>query len=410
MADYGMKNYRFSIAWNRIMPTGVAPVNQEAIDYYNDLINTLLKHGIEPHVTIYHSETPLALTLYPNNPMPFLDSERFPGWFADYAKVLFDNFGDRVKHWFTFNEPFCTAVFGTYGDTDPYLIGHNAILAHATVVNLYRTQYKPTQNGLIGLVLNTAHFYPKDRKNPEDLAAAARGYDFWYGWFLDPLTKGSYPESMRRIVGKRLPVFTEEQKTLIVGALDFVAINYYFPYIASPGVAQESDEPGFFKDMNVTSAFDPSWPLSETGWGIYGPGLRDLLIYTHERYALPTYVTENGLAWREDNVTVAVNDVTRQKYLYDHITAVGEALVAGCDIRGYFVWSFQDNLEWASGYEMHFGLIWIERPSMERVVKNSLRWYSTVVNLFNKLAGNAPAVPEVAAAPVKKFAMRGSKV
>ncbi len=184
MASYGLKNYRFSIAWNRIMPTGVAPVNQQAIDYYNDLINTLLKNGIEPHVTIYHSETPLALTLYPNNPMPFLDSERFPGWFTDYAKVLFDNFGDRVHHWFTFNEPFCTAVFGTFGDRDPYLIGHNAILAHASVVKLYRTQYKPTQKGQIGIVLNTAHFYPKDKNNAEDVAAAERGYGNALSLFL----------------------------------------------------------------------------------------------------------------------------------------------------------------------------------------------------------------------------------
>lgn len=116
MKEYGLEHYRLSIPWNRILPTGVAPVNQEAIDYYNNVINTLLENGIEPHVTIYHSETPLALTLYPNNPMPFLDSNNFPTWFADYAEVLFKNFGDRVKHWFTFNEPFCTAVFGTYGD------------------------------------------------------------------------------------------------------------------------------------------------------------------------------------------------------------------------------------------------------------------------------------------------------
>lgn len=176
MAKYGIKNYRFSIAWNRIMPTGVAPVNQEAINYYNDLINKLLEHGIEPHVTIYHSETPLALTLYPNNPMPFLDSNRFPGWFTDYAEVLFQNFGDRVKHWFTFNEPFCTAVYGTYGDTDPYLIAHNAILAHASVYRLYESKYKSSQKGTVGIVLNTAHFYPEDATNAAHVEAAQRGY------------------------------------------------------------------------------------------------------------------------------------------------------------------------------------------------------------------------------------------
>ena len=176
MSEFGLKHYRFSIAWNRIMPTGEGAINPEAVDYYNHLINTLLDYGIEPHVTIYHSETPLALTLYPNNPMPFLDKDKFVKWFTDYSKVLFSEFGDRVKQWFTFNEPFCTAVFGTYGGVDPYTIAHSALLAHATVVDLYRTKFKPYQNGTIGIVLNTAHFYPKDPSNPQDVESAARGY------------------------------------------------------------------------------------------------------------------------------------------------------------------------------------------------------------------------------------------
>jgi beta-glucosidase len=176
MAKYGLKHYRFSIAWNRIMPTGVAPVNPEGIAYYNDLINQLVAHVIEPHATIYHSETPLALTMYPYLTNPFLDNERFQGWFTDYAAVLFDNFGDRVKHWFTFNEPFCTAVYGPVGNKDPYTIAHNAILAHASVVQLYRSKYVATQGGTVGIVLNTAHFYPNDPNNAADVETAARGY------------------------------------------------------------------------------------------------------------------------------------------------------------------------------------------------------------------------------------------
>lgn len=383
MKKYGLQHYRFSIAWNRILPTGVAPVNQKAVDYYNDLINTLLENGVTPHVTLYHSETPLALTMYPNLPMPFLDSERFPTWFSDYADVVFSLFGDRVKHWFTFNEPFCTAVYGTYGDTDPYLIAHNAILAHAQTVQLYRSKYEELQKGTIGIVLNTAHFYPKDVNSAADIDAAQRGYDFWYGWFLDPMHTGDYPKRMRDTVGSRLPVFSDEQKKMVIGSLDFVALNYYFPYITSPGTMTENDPPGFFRDMNITSEFDSSWPLSQTGWGIYGPGLRDLLIYTKENYNnLPTYVTENGLAWEESSVDAAIDDRERQQYLYDHIEAVGQALQNGCDVKGYFVWSFQDNLEWASGYQMHFGLIYIERPSLQRIVKNSLRWYSNVLAEF----------------------------
>jgi beta-glucosidase len=237
------------LAWNRILPTGVAPINKEAVTYYNDLIDTLLDNGIEPHVTIYHSETPLALTLYPYNPQPFLDSEKFPAWFANYSDVLFTEFGDRVKHWFTFNEPWCTAVFGATGPEDPYMVAHNAILAHAEAVNLYRSKYVSSQKGTIGIVLNSMHFYPKDASSPADIAAAQRAYgkltemwnlkylfllsDFQYGWFLDPMLKGEYPATMRDTVGDRLPRFTNEQKKKVLGSLDFVAINYYFPYITS---------------------------------------------------------------------------------------------------------------------------------------------------------------------------------
>jgi beta-glucosidase/6-phospho-beta-glucosidase/beta-galactosidase len=176
MAKMNVKNYRFSIAWNRILPSGTGTINQAGLDYYNDLINQLIAHNIEPHVTIYHSEMPLALTYYPNNPNPFLDTDRFPNWFTDYSKILFDNFSDRVKTWFTFNEPYCFAVYGTYGNIDPYIIAHNAILAHAQVVQLYRIHYQSKTQGTIGIVLNTAHFYPNDPTNPADLIAAQRGY------------------------------------------------------------------------------------------------------------------------------------------------------------------------------------------------------------------------------------------
>ena len=159
---------------------------------------------------------------------------------------------------------------------------------------------------------------------------------------MNPLTSGEYPLSMRKQVGSRLPVFTPEQRALLVGSLDFVAINYYFPYMTSPGTYTSEDTPSYFKDMNITTTFNSSWPLSQTGWGIYGPGLRDLLMYSSKRYPeVPLYVTENGLAWEEPTVADAVNDTMRQQYLHDHIEAVGQALEKGCDIRGYFVWSFQ---------------------------------------------------------------------
>jgi len=389
MKQYGIHHYRFSIQWNRILPTGELKdgINEEGVKYYDDLINTLLENGVEPHVTIYHGETPLPLATYPHISMPFLDSENFPTWFADYAEVLFQRFGDRVKQWFTFNEPFCIAAYGGVNSVDQYLMAHNILIAHGETVSRYRSKYQKKQiGGTIGIVLNTAHFYPADPTSETDKAAAERGYDFWYGWFMDPLTKGEYPKSMRDTAGKALPIFTEEQKKLIMGSLDFVAINYYFPYVTTAGTVSPSAPPTFDKDMNITSYFAKEWPLSETGWGIYATGLRDLLIYSSTKYPkVPLMITENGLAWNETTRDQAINDVMRQQYLHDHVNAVGEAISVGCDVRGYFIWSFQDNLEWGSGFQMKFGIIWIDRMNnLERVIKNSLRWYSQVLDYFYK--------------------------
>lgn len=386
MKSFGIQHYRFSINWARILPTGTLPVNEEGVAYYNSLIDSLLSAGIEPHVTLYHGETPAALTMYPQatNNM-FLNKDNFIQWFSDFSNVAFERFGNRVKNWFTFNEPFCIAVYGSSGphqDTDVYNTAHNIILAHATAYRLYEKVYKTSQKGTVGIVLNTMHFYPLDVNSKDDIASASRGYDFWYHWFLLPLTTGAYPQTMIDTIGSRLPTFTSTEQALIINALDFVAINYYFPYVISPGTAAADDEAGFYKDMNITTGFS-DWPLSQTGWGIYAPGLKDLLLYSQEKYPnIPLHVTENGLAWDETTVEEAKNDVTRQEYLHDHIDAVGQAIQQGVNIQSYFIWSLQDNLEWNSGFTMRFGITYIERPSMVRVPKNSLYWYSEMLKTF----------------------------
>jgi beta-glucosidase len=143
---------------------------------------------------------------------------------------------------------------------------------------------------------------------------------------------------------------------------------------------------GYWEDENITTSFNESWKLSETGWGIDANGLKELLIYSYSRYKLPHYITENGLAWNETTAEEAINDVERQKYIHDHIQAVGEAIDEGVDVRGYFVWSAFDNLEWFSGFEMKFGLVWIDRSNnLQRIVKNSMRWYSNFISQFQKL-------------------------
>jgi beta-glucosidase/6-phospho-beta-glucosidase/beta-galactosidase len=177
-----------------------------------------------------------------------------------------------------------------------------------------------------------------------------------YGWFMDPLTKGEYPQTMRDTVGSRLPSFTTAQQKLVTGSIDFVALNYYFPYMTEPGTLSTSDSPSYWKDENTTLTFNSTWPLSQTGWGIYGPGLKDLLLYTKENYNnIPMYITENGLAWEEDNIRVAINDEMRQQYLHDHIQAVGDALAGGANVKGYFIWSFEVSCSYLFCFILYIG-------------------------------------------------------
>jgi len=183
MQANGIKNYRFSINWVRILPTGQAPVNEEGVKYYDDLINQLLAHGIEPHVTMYHGETPAALEMYPHDRSLFLNSDFFVEKFTEFADVLYDRFGDRVKSWFTFNEPYCISVYGySQGpnmDKDPYTVTHNILLAHASAYRRYDSKYRAQQQGQVGIVLNVMHYYPQDPANAGDVEASATGYDYW---------------------------------------------------------------------------------------------------------------------------------------------------------------------------------------------------------------------------------------
>ncbi|KAK1305666.1 Beta-glucosidase 6 [Acorus calamus] len=248
MVDMGMDAYGFSIAWSRIYPSGSGTINQAGIDHYNKLINALLAKGIEPYVTIYHWDLPQAL------------DDKYKGWldsqiitdYARFAETCFEQFGDRVKHWITFNEPHTFAIQGYdvglqapgrcsillrlfcpggNSATEPYIVGHHVLLAHATVADIYRKKYKATQGGSLGIAFDVMWYEPMDNK-PEDIDAANRAQDFQLGWFMEPLFFGDYPASMRKRVGDRLPKFTPSEVAFVKGSLDFVGINHYTTWYA----------------------------------------------------------------------------------------------------------------------------------------------------------------------------------
>ncbi|WP_020570938.1 GH1 family beta-glucosidase [Neolewinella persica] len=390
MAKLGLKAYRFSIAWTRIQPDGKGEVNQKGIAFYNDLINELLAHGIEPWVTLHHWDMPAALQMEDDGWLGRASTD----YFAAYSRICFAAFGDRVKHWITLNESWVMAILGYHNgifapgrksDSEPYTVGHHLILAHAKAVKIYRQEFKATQGGVIGMTNNCDWRHPlTDRA--ADHAAAQRSVEFLLAWFTDPIYLGDYPQVMKDRVGDRLPAFTDEEKVLIKGSSDFFGLNHYTTMYAAdvaPGTHVEHSvyaNPGIYKDQDVALTAAPDWELTEMQWPVVPWGLRDLLLWINERYDHPPiYITENGCAMPDTVVEGEVADPRRIAFLDGYLGAVHEAIAGGADVRGYFLWSLMDNFEWASGYDKRFGMIHIDFDTLERTPKHSAKWYSEVI-------------------------------
>ncbi|XP_006393112.2 myrosinase 4 [Eutrema salsugineum] len=392
--------YRFSIAWSRVLPKGslIGGIDENGIKYYNNLINELKANGIEPYVTIFHWDVPQTLEdKYEGFLSPLIVED-----YKNYAELLFQRFGDRVKFWITFNQPYSFATKG-YGDgsyppgrctgcefggnsgTEPYVVAHHQLLAHAKTVSIYREKYQKLQGGKIGTTLIGRWFVPLDKLSIRDNAAAKRAFDFFVGWFLDPLVYGDYPLIMKVLVGERLPRFTLQESEMVRGSLDFLGLNYYVSQYATDAPPPLPSQPNVSTDPRVTLSFYRNGipiGVQAPSFVYYPPGFRNILNYIKEKYKNPlTYITENGVA-DFGNLTLAdaLADNGRIQCHCSHLSCLKCAIGDGCNVAGYFAWSSMDNYEFGNGFTLRFGMNWVNFTNpVDRRQKDSGKWYSTFI-------------------------------
>ncbi|KAK4488649.1 hypothetical protein RD792_004418 [Penstemon davidsonii] len=395
----GLDAFRMSISWPRILPRGKLSggVNKKGIAFYNNVFDELIANGITPYVTLFHWDVPQALEdEYTGFLSPLIIDD-----FRDFADLCFKEFGDRVKHWITLNEPFTFASGGydigivgqlapgrcspwlncTQGNsaTEPYLAAHHLLLSHAAAVKLYKEKYQATQKGEIGITLVT-HWMVPNSNSRQDVEAAQRALDFIYGWFADPVFTGDYPKSMRSLVKNRLPRFTDEQSAMLKGSLDFLGVNYYTGNYASHIASRNG---------RVVSSTDMMVQLSTQRKGrhigaltgvsifdVYPKGLHDLLVYTKAKYDNPKiYITETGLGDQDNGLKNGTNDPQRIDFYNGHLKAAGRAIKQGVNVKGLFAWTFMDTFEWGSGYTLRFGLYYVDyKNGLKRIPKRSALW------------------------------------
>jgi beta-glucosidase len=368
MRQLGLKGYRFSISWPRVIPLGRGRINPKGLAFYDRLVDSLLAANIEPFLTLYHWDLPQSL-------------QDENGWanrnvayaFADYAGLMVKSLGDRVKYWTTFNEPSVVAFDGNLsgehapGNRDPktaYQAAHNLLLTHGLAVQAIRAAEPHVE---VGIVLNLWGADPAS-ESPEDIDAANVAWERSETLFLAPIFRGHYPLSAYELVGENMPKINDGDLALIAQKLDFVGINFYSRNLISA-------------NGNIDPV--PGSEYTEMGWEVHAPALRRMLVKINNEYHLPPiYITENGASF-PDVVSAdgKIHDERRLDYLKNHFIQTRLAMQDGVDVRGYFVWSFMDNFEWGHGYTKRFGIVRVDYETQKRTIKDSGEWYSKVIGM-----------------------------
>ncbi|MGX6961194.1 glycoside hydrolase family 1 protein [Vagococcus xieshaowenii] len=389
MKETGHNSYRHSIQWSRLIPNGVGEVNQAAVDYYNDLINEMIANGIEPFMNLYHFDMP----------MPFQEKG---GWlnretveaYVVYAQTCFELFGDRVKKWFTHNEPIVPVEAGyLYQFHYPneinlkhaIQVGYHEMLASAMAVKVY---HELKLDGQIGIILNLTPSYPRDENNPEDVKASIIADAMFNRSFLDPSVKGTFPTELVDIVKEldMMPEIKEGDLEIIQhNTIDLLGINYYQPRRVKAKETPINHEHGPMPEDYFDNYEMPGRKMNpHRGWEIYEKGIYDILTNVRENYGnIPCFISENGMGVEGEekfrNAEGIIEDDYRIEFVSEHLKYVHQAIEEGTNCLGYHMWTCMDNWSWTNAYKNRYGFISVNLDkNWERSIKNSGRWFKQV--------------------------------
>jgi len=362
IADLGVDAYRFSVSWPRVRPSGSGAWNEQGLDFYEKLVDGLLKRGIKPYLTLNHWDLPDAL-------------QQHGGWahrdtvhrFVEYARGMTKRLGDRITSITTHNEPWVMASLGhESGIFAPGIkdratamqVTHHLLLSHGLALQALRADGVRSK---LGIVLNLSPMHPASAA-PEDIEKTKLEDGRLLRWYMDPLFNGTYPDDVLAYLGEDAPLISAGDMKAISVPMDFLGINYYSRAVISAAGHWDVKKSGL--------------ALTDMGWEIYPEGLTELLVRMDRDYNVPPlYVTENGGAFKDRFEDGHVHDAQRTDYIARHIAAVAEAMNQGVQMAGYMVWSLLDNFEWASGYEKRFGIVHVDYETQARTLKDSALWY-----------------------------------
>lgn len=402
MAELGIPAYRLSLSWSRLQPAGAGPLNPEGVRFYRNLLAGCIARGITPYVTLYHWDLPQALQ----------DDGGWPARhtayrFGDYAGLVAEALGDLAEHWITINEPMCAAFLGhSWGMQAPGIkddslavpAAHHLLLAHGLALAAFRTRRPEAKVGITNIIgnLNPATNSEADREATEYWDAVSNRI------FLDPVYRGRYADATVAAYGRYGLTATGEGAAaghlvqpgdldIISAPGDFAGINHYTNMLVSAGPG-DGGAPNWTHVQPAPSSF---------GWSDTPDALKAVLKRVAAEYtSLPLHVTENGISLHDYvDPNGEVRDTERSEYLRGYISAVGEAIADGVDVRGYFAWSFMDNFEWAEGYDKRFGLVYVDYGTQARIPKQSAYWYRDTIAARRGGAAHTGAVHTAAAVP-----------